>query len=696
MKSPSGPAWRDKVFAGLLLVWVGLVFSHYFSLKTAFDLSFLSTAFSVLSRADLHKLADNWLNFLKNLFCAVSVLFVLWRLGRKALLWIGLQVKGTAPRFCLETALGIIAINTLWLGLGLNRLWFEPLEWGLGLALFGGSLWEFSRNFLKIQKFPRVPKPGKFFLLLGFLGGLSLALDLLQGMTPDVYFDALVYHLATLQFWQFHHGIADFYTNLYSYFPFGGELYFANGFFFAGSEAAKMLNAFSAGLCGLAAAGWVAEETGWDKGLLAWTMVLTLPLVSAAVWTTQNDVVLAFFLILFLYTLMRWVQGPANHAWALAAGLLGGAALTVKYTAVVSIGIGLLTTLVFYIKDVASPKKGAGWVWVILLVVCSITPWVLKNSVFTGNAFYPYLSSVFGGRALPDENMKSLLGDNEVALGKAFSLWHWLGRVLAADLNKTIAPLLFAFAPFLFLGGKRRPVTRFLLVLSAILLLSGFLISHQLRLMIPTFAVCFLAMVLVLGDAEKKGAVYAWGGIVAIFAALGLLSLGRLSVDYYQTPEMALGAETREEYLGQAAQTSTYYGLTQAVQNRLPPDARILVAGDSRGLYYSRSFYANSVFDDQVLTRLIQDEKNGDGIYKKLREMGIDAIAFSGDEALRLAQQYPFDFPGPPGAWGEFIQRWIDPLYVNGSQGLYLIRKIPAGPRKPIPGFGVFVNTDQG
>ncbi len=162
----------------------------------------------------------------------------------------------------------------------------------------------------------------------------------MQAMAPDIYFDGLVYHLSTLEFWKGHHGIADFYTNLYSYFPFGGELYFLNGYYFGGGEAAKMLNAFSAGLCALAAAGWVAEEAGPNPSFMVWTMVLTLPLVSATVWTTQVDVLLAFFTLLFFYALWRWAGERGSLPWALAAGLLAGAALTVKYTAVLGNPLG--------------------------------------------------------------------------------------------------------------------------------------------------------------------------------------------------------------------------------------------------------------------------------------------------------------------------------------------------------------------
>lgn len=322
-----------------------------------------------------------------------------------------------------------------------------------GLGLLG-----FFRNFLKIQKFPKLPKPGRFFLLLGILGALGLALDILQGVAPDVYFDALVYHLSTLQFWKFHHGIADFYTNLYSYFPFGGELYFMNGYFFAGSEAAKLLNAFSAGFCGLAAAGWVAKETGVDRGLQVWAVVLTLPLVSATVWTTQNDVLLAFFLILFFYALVSWLQGSKKQSWALAAGLLGGAALTVKYTAVAGAMVGLVVTAFGFKTEAFREKKRKGWILILFLMALSLAPWILKNFTYTGNGFYPYLSSLFGGRVLPPENMKALMEDHEAVWNGSFSLGTWVVRVLGNDLDKTIAPLLFGFLPFLFLGANAGPL----------------------------------------------------------------------------------------------------------------------------------------------------------------------------------------------------------------------------------------------
>jgi MFS family permease len=405
-----------------------------------------------------------------------------------------------------------------------------------------------------------------------------------------------------------------------------------------------MLNVFASGLCGLAAAGWVAEETGWDKGLLAWTMVLTLPLVSATVWTTQNDVLLAFFLTLFFYALVRWAQGKGETSWALAAGLFGGAALAIKYTAVAGIAAGLLA-LAFGFRNLFKANRKTGWGLLFSLIALSIAPWLIRNFSFTGNPIYPYFSSLLGGRVFPAENMQALMGDHEVVFNGNFSLSGWVLQVLGRDLDKTIAPLLFGFIPFLFLSGKRSPRTRYLLIAGGLFLIFGFLISHQLRLMIPAFVVCLMAIAMVLEDFENKAATYVWGGVAALFGILSILSLCRLSTDYYQSQKIWFGTETREEYLTDAPQTSSYYDLTQACAD-LPSQSRLLIVGDARGLYYPRPFYANSVFDVQVFPELAQKENDGEGVGKRLREMGIDAIVFSSEEAKRL-DKYPFHSLSP-------------------------------------------------
>lgn len=206
--------------------------------------------------------------------------------------------------------------------------------------------------------------------------------------------------------------------------------------------------------------------------------------------------------------------------------------------------------------------------------------------------------------------------------------------------------------------------------------------------MIPAFILSFLAMALILGDIRRRDATPFWGGVVSLFAILSLLSLGRLSVNYYQTQKIALGAETREEYLASVPQTASYYGLTRAVGTFLKPGEQVLIVGDARSLYYPRPFYANSVFDEQVLPKLALQKKDGEDIWRGLKEMGVDAVVFSGEEGKRLAGQYPF-YTFEPASLEKlkgFIQYQTD-LYFDGLNGVYRLRPIPIPevPGSPLP-----------
>ncbi len=282
--------------------------------------------------------------------------------------------------------------------------------------------------------------------------------------------------------------------------------------------------------------------------------------------------------------------------------------------------------------------------------------------------------------------MGALMGDHEAVLNGNFSLGTWLFQVLSKDLDKTIAPLIFGFIPFLFLKGDRKPVTQFMLVLSGLWLVLGFLVSHQLRLMIPVFVTVLSAFGLVLGELKKEKLVSIGAWAALVFGLASFLSLCRLSVNYYHSDKVWFGEQTRSEYLSQAPQTSSYFGLAQLAGKLLPPGDQVLVVGDARGLYYPLPFYTNSVFDEQVLPKLARQEMDGDGIGKRLHEMGIDALVVSGEEGKRIYGQGAFSnlHAQEVEKLDHFIQRWTDPLVLKGGSGIYLLRFQPAVRRAPV------------
>ena len=681
--SPSREKPLEKVIMGAVLLWVGFVFFRYFSLPMTFDVTFFREVFSHPELIDGKKITANGLVSLRVLFGSFFILFTLWRWGRRMVHGLGIELGNIPLRFSMEMALGILFFNSLWLGLGLNRLWFQPLLAAAALGSGGWALWDFFKNFMKFQKVPHWAWPGWAPLGLACLGLLFLAMSAAQGLLPEIYFDGLVYHLAALRFWEFHHGLSDFYTNLYTHYPMGAELYFFNGFFLQGAETAKMLNVASSALCALAAAGWAIEEAGTASGCFAFALVLFFPWVTSTVWTTQNDVFLAFLFILFYYALFRWTREKGAIPWAFTAGILGGTVLTVKYTAFVGIAAGLLALAVTG-RGIFSTKRWMGWGLILSLMLVSMAPWALKNLAYTGNGFYPYFSSWFGGRSISPDKMAALMNDHQAVFSRIFSLSDWLGRIFSRDLDKTIAPVFLSFLPFLFLPGQRRPATKFFLFLGIFLLVGGFLVSHLLRLMLPAFIICFLLFVLTLADLKKREWTYCGAGILFLYGLFSFFLLCRLSC-YYHGDQIWLGKKTREEYLMTLPQTASYMDLTQAA-SQLPESDRLLIAGDSRSLYYPRSFYANSVFDDQVLEGLARRERDGEGVWKALRRMGIEDLVVAGHEGSRLARQYSFyGLNGPE--WDkldDFIQRHTELIYLNGLNGIYRLRAAPVERKNPI------------
>jgi hypothetical protein len=147
-----------------------------------------------------------------------------------------------------------------------------------------------------------------------------------------------------------------------------------------------------------------------------------------------------------------------------------------------------------------------------------------------------------------------------------------------------------------------------------------------------------------------------------------------------------MGKVTRQEYLATPTSMPAYMALTQAA-DALPPSDRLLVVGDSRGLYYPRPFLANSVFDAQVLEVLTRKAKDGEGIWRGLRKMGVDDLVVSGEEGMRVAGQYGH-YSFTPDEWKkleDFIQERTDMVYQRGPSGIYRLRAQAAGKRSPIP-----------
>jgi 4-amino-4-deoxy-L-arabinose transferase-like glycosyltransferase len=673
------------------LLWSALVLWRYFPPAFFRDFSFLAQFNLDLGQARLAAAGANFMAVLPAWTWDFALILTFWAWGKRLGLWIGLPQLPLGLKIAFQTALGIVFFNSLWLGLGLNGLWFKSLFLILSLLFMGPALlflskdlWEWKRSTLDISAWPLAGTP---FLLAMVLFLFALA----QSLVPEIYFDGLVYHLSVLQFWWDRHGILDFAANFHSYYPFGAELYFLNGFWLGSGEGAKLLNVFSLALAVLAAVGWVAEESGAALGWLCGASLLFVPWVSTTVWTTQNEIVLTFFLLLFFYALRRWARAPTSgqkFRWVLLAGIAGGAALSVKYTAAPAF---LAAGFALAVENPKVFKKDRLKEWFLLAVFLlgALGPWLLKNFLYTGNFLYPYFSQWLGGRGLSPERLQELLVNHESVFGTGggTAWWKWPYELAAHHLDKTMGPFLFCFIPFLVMGIGVWKKERYLLVLGVLYLMGGFLISYQTRLMIPEMALFFVGAGCFLGKLKDPWAGKIWAALLILLGLTTLLSLARLSAQYVQGQKLWLGTENREKFLETSPQTDSYYSLTRACE-RLAPRDRVLVVGDARGLYYPRAYLANSVFDDPELVKIARQSPDAEGIRRRLQQEGVDDLAVSGEEEMRLSRLYPQAYALTTAQWknlDDFIERGTDLVYLEGPQALYHLRPALSPRSKPIP-----------
>ena len=531
------------------------------------------------------------------------------------------------------------------------------------------------------------------------LGGLCLLVGLLsigQAALPEVYFDSLTYHLSALRGWFQAQGLTNLSTNLYTAFPFGGEMDFLGAFRWGSGEAVKGLNAFILILLAMAAGAWAWEESGKNSAFLAAGLVLSFPLAVTGAWTAQVDILQALFTLLFFYCLSK---GKGSNSSLLTSGIMAGSALAVKYTALLGLGVGLL----FWGSGLLAQIRKKPFLVPGLLVppILLFLPWLLKNWAYTANPLYPYLGSWFGGHGLPAERMAQLMRDHIQSFAPGETLAFWAQRVFTRDMDKTIAPVLFSFLPLLFLGkgAKGRPCMNVfrnsngklgrtflhlivetkkcpamkLLAAGGLSLFLGLAVTHQLRLGLGSLIICFVGMSLFVEKYLEKGLRKGWKTAVLVFFALNLTAVLRLGVLYFGDVRVWDGAENREAYLTQCPQTATYYPLARDCGRWFSQDEKLLVAGDARGLYYSLPVITNSVFDVQVMAGLARESPDGEGIALALKEMGVNGLVVMKDEGLRLSRGYT-QYPLTDEEWGRidgFIQHHTRLLELTPLGGIY-------------------------
>ncbi len=492
--------------------------------------------------------------------------------------------------------LGLLSILVALLGFaGLLRPW---AAWILvvALAVLTWRRWRQPGQLLRRVGWPR-PQNNLHRIILVF-AVVSLPLVAIMALAPVTAWDSLTYHLVGPKLYieagRFVHSRDIPQLG----FPLLGQMQFTLGMLLVGDGAAALFH-FGYGLLALALVVQLARRLFSDA--VAWyatAVLLSVPLFWELMAWPYVDVTLLFYTTAVFYTFIRWRQ-TRQTSWLVALGMMIGFSGGLKYTAV-AIPAAVTVGLMWDVRrdGVTAVLRRLLLVGAVALVL--ILPWLLENTLTTGNPIYPFFLSKAaywddwrawwynrpGTGVLATSPISLLLAPVEASildatlaldtfdgtigpfvLGSLFLLPLVWGALTPSNKRWSGWLLLFAAAAYgLWLWGIAR---------SALLL--------QVRLLLPAFGLFALLGGLVLEGTQRwKLPQLAADWLVRMIVGLTLILLlvTQLLAFWQINPlPVVVGLESQANYL---RRTLGVYDEVITAVNQLPPDAHVQFLWEAR------------------------------------------------------------------------------------------------------------------
>jgi 4-amino-4-deoxy-L-arabinose transferase-like glycosyltransferase len=563
---------------------------------------------------------------------AVAIFALGAALGRRALRAFSFASPLEAIAFRAGLGMGLISLATLALGmLGLLHpllLWFLLLAGLFLLRADVASLWRDGRAL-------HLPIESRFERALAIFCGVALAAGSLFALLPPTAWDAQTYHLVIGKAAMERGRIAAPLDIVYFNFPSLGEMLFLAAMVLKGDIAAQLMHLIFFALLLGALFAFASRHFNARVAWLACATLLAVPSLVSIAASAYVDLMLAFYAFAAFCAALS-ARESNDWRWFALAGAFAGLAMGVKYTAVI-VPVALLVLISGRPSFVV--RRLSFVVLFLSFAALFAAPWYLRNLLFTGNPFYPF---VFGGRYWDAFRTEwfSRFGSGLVNEPLRILIAPWdatiLGQEGSISYDATITPLLLALIPLLLFTWRawRSRALRDVLIFSAMLYafwLVGIAESKlllQTRLLFPAFPLFALAAAVAFERLDalalSQFSLQRFARLLVLLV-LALTALGYcIGVASGNALAYLVGAESRDAYL--ARHLGGYYAAMQFV-NELPAASKVLFLWEPRSYYARRVVQPDAILDAFAHRRATL--RDADSIAAALRSEGYTHILLS-------------------------------------------------------------------
>lgn len=499
--------------------------------------------------------------------------------------WLGdLLLKRDASawvRVTIGTALGLGLASLLLLTLGVLQLWKPVLLQDIALAACMGGVVR-AADLWRAEKAFQWPRRAEWLaaLLLLFLFSVTLLL----ACSPVTDWDGLSYHLAVPKLYLQHGGIYWIPFIHHSNFPFATEMLFAPAVASHAAPAAKVVH-WVFFLLASAGAGSVAARL-FGRASAIWT-ALAFALMPVALWeagAAYIDLSTAAYTLLSVIAFLTALDSDQQKLrWLAISALLAGMAAATKTFSLLWIALMVLW-LIRSLWRAPGLLRAAGLFAGLAGLIC--IPWYVKSYILTGNPVYPFLYSVFGGKAWGAEGVEMYrvtfqkFGLGHGPLDFLRLPWDFAvnggafidGGVIFGSPGVLFVALLPVAA--LSIKGRARPLA----LLTGFYLLAWFILSQQTRYLLPALGLGCVLLGSALARTDSAGKVARGACAVA-----GLVSVFLIAVAAQPVLPLLTGERSADSYI--LSQVNSYW-----VRDYLPPKAHVLLYREPRGFYLTQRY----------------------------------------------------------------------------------------------------------
>ncbi|MEK7474816.1 MAG: hypothetical protein AAB152_04185 [Candidatus Coatesbacteria bacterium] len=461
---------------------------------------------------------------------------------------------------------------------------------------------------------------------------------------PDRFYDAQVYHLATPALFAMYHKVVGLPNLLHTSFPLGVQMLYGWLGLLGGEPAARAWRVWL--VAGIA---WTVFRLGSRAGrsfagLAGAAVFVACPVLVLNAVQTSVDVELT--LLLLLAALAAREAGGRLPGIAVAA-VLGGAAFAAKYTAVFFLPWLALLAAAPPGRWFPRPARALPAVAVFAAVsLCWAVPWFLRNEAVVGNPVYPYATRLFPGGRQWDPARLARFREQAAAyaITKPSELPRLPWRLTKGDTSENYIGAAFLLLLPVAIAHPPAAGVRVFAGLAGLAVASWLGVTHIHRFVLPAWGLLALFIAVALWELLGVQRWYARVCLVllAVTGATNLVADVVLCRMVFDPVEILAGRESPADYLDRKM-INSYAAAAFGARPLLERGSRVMMVGESRGLYWGVPFYNHSAYDVQVFEEALRDARDADRMAVRLRELGVAYLFVNDREVARL--KFRFRYP---------------------------------------------------